>query len=155
MVNRHMAKVDEPVVAFLIGMRINSLWRFWEWLPVARAMPAMQRELATHPELGLLGVRTYLSGRVILTVQYWRSFEHLERYSRAKDRAHLPAWKAFYERARRGAGAAGIFHETYVVGAGSAESLYVNMPHDFGLAGALGAVSVDTGRNAARERLTA
>ena len=155
MASRHMAKVEEPVVAFLIGMRINKLWRFWEWLPATLAMPAMQRELAQHPELGLLGARNYVSGRVVLTVQYWRSFEHLERYARARDRAHLPAWKTFYERARRGTGAVGIFHETYTVGPGTAESLYFGMPTDFGLAGAVGALQLGGTREAARERLAA
>ena len=28
-----MADVKEPLVLFLIGMRINTLWRVWEWFP--------------------------------------------------------------------------------------------------------------------------
>ena len=80
---------------------------------------------------------------------------HLERYARARDRAHLPAWKTFYERARRGTGAVGIFHETYTVGPGTAESLYFGMPTDFGLAGAVGALQLGGTREAARERLAA
>ena len=77
MTKRQTANVEEPVVAFLIGMRVNALLRFWEWLPVAAAMPRMLRELGAHPELGMLGARTFVSGRVILVVQYWRSFEQL------------------------------------------------------------------------------
>jgi hypothetical protein len=136
-------------------MRINTLWRFWEWLPAAMAMPRMLSELGQHPELGLLGVRSYLSGRVVMTVQYWRSFDHLEQYAKARNREHLPAWKSFYERARKGAGAVGIFHETYVVAPGNVESLYVNMPGDFGLAGAVGGAPVGSGREVARDRLAA
>ncbi len=143
--NRYMAKVDGPVVAFLIGMRINSFFRVWEWMPVFLAMPKMLMELGRHPELGALGARTYLSGRVIMVVQYWRSFDQLERYARATENAHLPAWKAFNTRARRGHGAVGIFHETYAVAPGQVESVYVDMPAGFGLAGAVGPIDVRTG----------
>ena len=153
MANRYMAKVDGPVVAFLIGMRINSFWRVWEWMPVFLAMPKMLMELGRHPELGALGARTYLSGRVIMVVQYWRSFDQLERYARATENAHLPAWKAFNTRARRGHGAVGIFHETYAVAPGQVESVYVDMPAGFGLAGAVGPIDVRAGRQAARQRL--
>jgi len=150
---REMATVDGQTVVFLIGMRINSIWRFWAWVPLMRAMTAMLRELLRHPELGLLGARTYWSGRVILVVQYWRSFDALEHYARHPSREHLPAWKSFYARAQRSAGAAGIFHETYVMGRGQVETLYTDMPNDFGLAGAVGSTLVSAGRNAARARL--
>ena len=153
MTKRQTANVEEPVVAFLIGMRVNALLRFWEWLPVAAAMPRMLRELGAHPELGMLGARTFVSGRVILVVQYWRSFEQLEHYARAGEHAHLPAWKAFNQRMRSGSGSTGIFHETYLVGPGQVESVYVDMPSDFGLAGAVGAIDVRAGKQAARERL--
>jgi hypothetical protein len=43
MSKKQTAKVEEPVVAFLIGMRVNALLRFWVWLPVAAAMPRMLR----------------------------------------------------------------------------------------------------------------
>ena len=155
MTKRQTANVEEPVVAFLIGMRINRLLRFWEWLPVAVAMPRMLRELGAHPELGMLGARTFVSGRVILVVQYWRSFEQLEHYARAGEHAHLPAWKAFNQRMRSGSGSTGIFHETYLVGPGQVESVYVDMPSDFGLMGAVGAMDVRAGKQAARERLAA
>jgi hypothetical protein len=153
MTQKHMADVQAPVVAFLIGMRIHTLWRVWEWLPVALAMPAMLRELAQQPQLGLLGARTYRSGRVVMVVQYWRSFDELERYARAPEHAHLPAWRAFNAGARRGSGAVGIFHETYTVAPGQVESVYVDMPSNFGLAGAVGSVPVGAGKHAARERL--
>lgn len=44
-------------------------------------------------------------------VQYWRSFEHLERFARNPELAHLPAWKRF-NRAVGGSGDVGIWHET-------------------------------------------
>jgi hypothetical protein len=75
-----------------------------------------------------------LSGRVIEVQQYWRSFEDLDRYSRSAERLHLPAWRAFNRKIRDN-GAVGIFHETYRIAPGQAETVYANMPV-FGLAAA-------------------
>ena len=130
---RYSATIYGDFVVFLIGMRINRPRRIRQWLPVATAMPRMLRELAAHPDLGLLAHRTYVSGRTVLTVQYWRSAEDLDRYARARDHAHLPAWREFNRRVRDN-GDVGIFHETYVLD--RHETVYVNMPADFGLGGA-------------------
>jgi hypothetical protein len=149
---RATADVDEEVALFLIGMRINRLRAARRWFPVLVAMPRMLAELQRHPELGLLGVRTYLSGRTILTVQYWRSTEHLERFATARDLPHLPAWQAFNRRAA-GTGAVGVFHETYRVRPGSYEALYSDMPVA-GLAAATRHVPADRLGRRARQRLT-
>lgn len=140
-------------VLFLIGMRINSLWKVWKWFPVFTAMPRMLIELQRNPELGLIGrPRTLLSGRVILVWQYWESFEKLEAYSRSGDRAHLPAWRAFNRRVRDN-GTVGIFHETVRLSDAAVETVYGNMPA-FGLAAAVGAVPAGTRGQTARARLT-
>jgi len=124
---RYSAKLDGDFVVFLIGARINRLWQVNKWLPVVRAMPRMLKELAQHPELGLLHVEGYLQGRTVMSVQYWRSFEQLHAYAHARDKEHLPAWAAF-NRAVGGNGAVGVFHESYLVRAGEFECVYVNMP---------------------------
>jgi hypothetical protein len=134
---RMTADAPPGTVAFLIGMRINRLWKIRQWLPVAMAMPRMLQELTAHPELGLLAYRSYRSGRTVLTVQYWRSAEDLDRYARARDHAHLPAWREFNRRVRDN-GDVGVFHETYVLD--RHETVYVNMPEDFGLGGATGLI---------------
>ena len=46
---RTMADIKEPLVLFLIGMRINTLWRVWEWLPSFLAMGPMIVELYKNP----------------------------------------------------------------------------------------------------------
>ncbi len=46
---------EQPVVVFLIGMRVNRWWKVRQWLRTALAMPRMLRELGQHPELGMLG----------------------------------------------------------------------------------------------------
>src|SRR5919205_822322 len=130
---RMTADAPPGTVAFLIGMRINRPWKIRQWLPVATAMPRMLQELAARPDLGLLAHRTYVSGRTVLTVQYWRSAEDLDRYAGARNHAHLPAWREFNQRVRDN-GDVGIFHETYVLD--RQETVYVNMPADFGLGGA-------------------
>ena len=139
---RTTAEDTDDVVVFLVGMRVGSWWRLGSWLPVAAAMPRMLRELA-RADLGLLDARTYVSGRVVLVVQYWASIEQLHAYARATDREHLPAWRAFSRRARSSP-SVGIFHETYLAAPASRESVYVHMPVH-GLARAVGSVPV-TGR---------
>src|ERR1700742_1614150 len=148
---RFAAESEGDFVVFLIGMRTNHLLLVHKWLPVARAMPRLLRELMQQPQLGLLGARAYLSGRTVMTMQYWRSFEQLHAYAHAKEKEHLPAWAEFNRRVG-GNGAVGIFHETYLVKAGQYEAVYVNMP-EFGLAQA-GRVVEATGRKqSARSRL--
>ena len=60
-------------------------------------------------------------------MQYWRSFEDLERYARSSGAHHLPAWRRFNQRVRD-SGDVGIWHETYRVRAGEYEAIYGNMP---------------------------
>ncbi len=129
------AAFDEDVVVFLVGMRINSWWAIHEWLPVARAMPRMIKELEQSPEHGFLGAQ-FTIGNPLVVVQYWKSMEDLYRYARNKDGEHLPAWKAFNRNAKR-TGRVGIFHEAYQVNRNSYRSTYINMP-DYGLGKILG-----------------
>ena len=81
---------------------------------------------------------TLVSGRTVLVWQYWDSFESLDAYARAGDRAHLPAWRAFNRRIKDN-GSVGIYHETVLLAEGSVETVYVNMP-PIGLGAAVGTV---------------
>jgi hypothetical protein len=145
---RYTADLPGDFVVFLIGMRINRPWKVGQWLPVFVAMPRMLRWLDKHPEAGLLEWHNaWIHGPAV--IQYWRSFEDLDRFARADGEPHLPAWKAF-NRAVRSTGDVGIWHETYKVGAGESESIYGNMPR-VGLARAGRHVPVGTtGQSAAR-----
>ena len=149
---RYTAQTDQPFVVFLIGMRINKLWAIRQWLPTVLAMTPMLRELFTHPEKGLLGARTYLGWRQVMVVQYWRSFDDLERFARAADDPHFPAWRRFNARVGYQDGAVGIWHESYLVAAGQYESVYGNMPV-FGLAAATTHVPARGRLETARRRL--
>jgi hypothetical protein len=138
---RLFAHFEGSFVVFLIGMRINRLWKLHKWWPVAQAMPRMLKELEQHPELGMLGGEMWF-GRTTILVQYWRSAEHLFAYAKNRDAQHLPAWRAF-NRAVGTRGEVGVWHETYVVSPGSYENIYVNMPA-FGL-GKVGTLSAAAG----------
>ncbi|HZM58392.1 MAG TPA: DUF4188 domain-containing protein [Vicinamibacterales bacterium] len=121
---RMCPQIDGDFVVFLIGIRINKPWKIHKWLPVFRAMPRMLKELESQPDSGFLGAESY----GFMLVQYWRSFEQLERYSRRPDAQHWPAWVAFNKRMGRSRGDVGIWHETYRISAGQYEAIYSGMP---------------------------
>jgi hypothetical protein len=120
---RMHAKIEGDFVVFIIGMRINTIWKIHKWLPVATAMPKMIMELSKNPESGFLGARQ----SALWLVQYWRSFDHLVAYARSRDSKHFPAWVKFNKRVGN-SGDVGIWHETYLVKDGQYETLYNNMP---------------------------
>lgn len=145
------------LAVFLIGLRLNRPWRPDLWMPTFAAMGPMISELYTakaaaergegeHP--GFLSHRTLVGLGGPTVVQYWRSVEEIYAYAHDPGRRHRPAWLEFYRRGQRGVGAVGIWHETYAVPAGAAESLYVDMPPT-GLAAAFGSHE-SSGRQHAR-----
>jgi hypothetical protein len=148
---RYTATTDQPFVVFLIGMRINKLWAIHKWWPVVKAMVPMLTSLIQNPEKGFLGGRTLIGWRGTTMVQYWRSFEDLERFARNPGDPHQAAWKMFYQRVGTD-GDVGIWHETYQVNPGQFESVYVNMPRQ-GPGQAMQLVPATGRRQAARDRL--
>lgn len=145
---RLTAQYQQGNVVFLIGMRVNNILAFHQWLPVMAAMGKMLPELYKNPQLGFKSHEMGF-GRTLILVQYWESVEKLMDYASAKDAEHLPAWKAFNKAARKSK-AVGIWHETYEVM--RSENMYVNMP-EFGF-GKVGELVPATGkRNTADLRL--
>lgn len=144
---RFTAEYDDDIVVFLIGAMVHKPFRFRQWVPVAKAMRAMQIEIARNPEIGCLHIENF-GGRRNISVQYWRSFEHLELFARSGEWSHLPAWREF-NKLIRDSGDLGIWHETYQVPAGAFETMYGNMPL-FGLAAAGRHVPLGTASTAAR-----
>lgn len=147
---RYTAEVDGEIVVFLIGMRVNKPWKLTKWLTMGRSMPEMLRALAGEPDKGLLGFRmAWIGGPAV--VQYWSSFEALDAFAKNPQDPHLPMWR-WYNRAIKASGDVGIWHETYVVPAGKAESIYGNMPR-VGLAAATSHVPVRRKGNSAAYRI--
>ncbi len=149
----YTAKTDAPFVVFLIGMRINQWWRFDKWVPVSAAMGPMLQTLFTHPEKGFLHAEFYLNFSGPVLIQYWRSFEDLEKFARQASEPHLGPWKKFNQ-AIGADGIVGIWHETYQVNPDQYECVYGNMPL-FGLAAATENVQATSRRETARMRLSA
>jgi Domain of unknown function (DUF4188) len=146
--HRMAAEIDGEFVVFLIGMRINKLWKIHKWWPVFRSMRPMLKELRANPEAGLLG---FTFGWPVI-VQYWRSFEHLEAYARNHDERHWPVWVKFNQQIRHASGDVGIWHETYRVQAGHYEAIYSGMP-PFGLGRASRLIPATGRRDTARSRM--
>jgi hypothetical protein len=145
-----LSDLDDEVVVFLIGMRVNRPWRVTEWWPVFTAMPRMLRYLQQHPDKGLLGFRQSFLPSPLL-IQYWRSFGDLERFARDRNDPHLEPWRQFNRRVGA-SGDVGIWHETYRVRTADIETIYGNMPPS-GLAAAVGMVPVQRGRDSAAARM--
>jgi hypothetical protein len=150
---RVTARVDaDEFVVFVIGMRLNRLWKVHKWLPVARAMSRMINELSEAGNLGLRNVESWF-GRTTIMMQYWDSFEALENYATGKSMAHRPAWGAF-NKAVGSSGDVGIWHETYRVRPGDFECVYHNMPR-FGLSQAFRTVPATGPYSRAASRMNA
>jgi hypothetical protein len=125
---RWAATQDGELVVFLIGMRINRPWKVRQWWPVFTAMPKMIKWLEQHPQAGLLHAEQAITSPLSpMLVQYWRSFEDLERFARSPDAPHLAAWKRFNATVRD-SGDVGIWHETYKIAPGASEAIFGNMP---------------------------
>ena len=146
---RFTTRQDSGVVVFIIGTRINHLLRINQWLPVITAFPAMVKELEQTPSLGYMGGETFITGKTILSVQYWESSEALLKY--AKGQQHLKAWRTFNQRIRK-SDSVGMYHETHIIRPDESEALYINMP-DFGLGKAKGVQAVTSQTHTARQRL--
>ena len=148
---RFTARIDEPFVVFIIGMRVNRPLALRKWVPTAMAMGPMLRELYKNPQKGFLGAEQFFYWPGVALLQYWRSFEDLERFARNPNDPHLPAWQRF-NKVVKSDGSVGIWHESYLVEASNYEVIYNNMPV-FGLARATEHVRAVGSLETARRRL--
>jgi hypothetical protein len=147
---RWTSKIEGDFVVFLIGARLSMRHPVASFRDLGgrRGMQHMLNYLMEHPEKGLLGWQGNLPSLTI--VQYWRSFEHLERFASDRDDPHLAAWRGYWKRVGRST-RSGIWHESYLVRAGEYEAIYGNMPaYGLGKAGELMPLSQDM---SARHRL--
>ena len=161
MVERLTHAYDGPLAVFLIGLRIHQPWRIGVVGQAVRAMPRMIAELERNKaaaergkaeSLGYLGSRStvHLTGTTM--IQWWRSTDDLYAYASAADHEHRPAWTEFYKVARSAPDAVTIWHETYVVEPGGAESVYAGAK-PFGLGAIAGTIPISRRGEHARDRL--
>ena len=148
---RYTAQTEDEFIVFWIGMRVNKLWAVHKWVPTFLAMGRMLRLLNSHPERGFLSGQAFFAWPTIGLLQYWRSFEDLEKFARQPSEPHIRAWRRF-NRAVGVDGSVGIFHETYLIAPQQYEVIYNNMPV-FGLAAATRHVKAAGKLETARRRL--
>ena len=148
---RWTAEIEGDFVVFIIGARVNSKWQLFKAvtdLGGRRGLNHMLKYLTEHPESGLLAYQTL----GFASVQYWRSFEHLEAFAKNTDDPHLDVWRKFWKRVGS-TGRTGIWHETFLVRDGEYEAIYGNVPpRGLGKASRLLPVAESVG---ARQRLKA
>ena len=140
---RRTARIEGDFVVFLIGARLDKLHpiRSLRDLGGMRGMPYMLKYLSERPEKGLLGFETY---GLTMNVQYWRSFEHLERFAKDDGDPHLKVWRNYWKRVGKDP-RSGIWHETFLVRTGEYEAIYGNMPpHGLGRAAEIVPIGSDS-----------
>ena len=150
---RWTAEVEGDFVVFLIGAMVHDPAVATEASGLLMAMVDMLDELEADPAKGLLGYTRHGEPGTGVIVQYWRSFEALEAYARNPDARHAPVWRAWNRLGADDRGAAGIWHETFMVKAGNYETFYQNTPV-IGLQKAGRAITVTEARDSARARLS-
>lgn len=149
---RWTVDVEGDFVVFIIGFRVSPSLKAVKALPLLASMPRMLADLQKDPSKGLLGFQG--GGPFAPIIQYWRSFEHLERFARSPDDRHAAVWRDWFRRAQHLNPAVGIWHETYKVRASEYEAIYQGMADDFGLLAA-GTVRETGARTSAARRIGA
>ena len=139
---------QQDIVVLLIGARINKFWLLPLALPILSKMGRMLSELSQDASSGLLG---YQSLGVGVSVQYWRSVNDVLRYAEDSTRQHKPTVGRFFKKLFKNQ-AVGVWHELFVVRAGSYEALYINMP-GWGLSAVLPVHAASGDRATAPRRL--
>ena len=161
MVDRLTHAYDGPLAVFLIGLRVHQPWRLGVVGQAVRAMPRMIAELEQNKaaaargeaeSLGYLGARSTVDLTGTTMIQYWRSVEDIYAYASSGDHEHRPAWLEFHRVARSAPRAVTIWHETYAVQPGGAESVYAGAK-PFGLGAVAGTVPVARRGDRAPERI--
>ena len=148
---RWMARQEDPFAVFMFGMRLNRLRGLLRFLWGLRVLRRVLRDLDDHPEYGLLAGHVYRTGRTLVVVQYWESFDALDAWARDHRLPHRKAWQRYLREALAD-GAMGLWHETYLASPGSWEGVYLNMP-PWGLAAGTEAVEMQVSKGSARDRL--
>lgn len=124
-------QIEEPYILLFLGIRVNHFHLFWKWIPTVLASFPMVYSLVRHRAAGFLGGQAFFFRPGLGIVQYWRSFDDLERFARSKKHPHLKGWR-WYNKAIGASGQVGLFHEVFLIKPGGQEAVYDNMP-PFGL----------------------
>lgn len=120
-------RITESYVVLFLGVRVNHLFLFWKWIPTVLVAAPMVYSLMRHRAAGFLGAQAFFFQPGVGIIQYWRSFDDLERFARSKKHPHLRGWR-WYNRSIGASGSVGLWHEAFLVRPGCQETRYDNMP---------------------------
>ena len=126
------ARFDGDFVVFLIGVRPNGANPFTKYTDeIGKAFESMVKELENDDTLGYMGGDNYVGANsrksAAMMVQYWRSYESLQKWTHTRMGIHMKTVEEYIKKDRV-AGTTGIWHETYKVRDGEYEAVYANMP---------------------------
>ena len=147
---RWTATLEGDFVVLLIGAKVRNPLKARKAIPLLAQMRNMLADLEKDSAAGLLSWQQH--GRFGVIVQYWRSFEALEKFARDPDHRHAKVWRDWYRLGQNKNNAAGIWHETYKIRASEYEALYQGMPTTFGLMKAGTAERVGSTKDTAAKR---
>ena len=134
-------KLDEPFIVLILGIRINDFRLFWKWMPTVFFSLPMLYTLVSHRAAGFLGGQATYFWPGVGLIQYWRTFDDLERFARSKEHPHFGAWR-WYNKEIGAKGSVGLWHEVFLIKPRCHEVVYENMPL-FGLAAATKPVPIE------------
>ena len=124
---KYTSKPEDPFVLFVFGMRINRSLFLWLWFPFVFVFYRMVKRLRKFKDSGMLNAHLILMPRGVGVIQYWESFDKLEKFAKDKNDTHVPNNKRF-KKFVGNSGIVGIWHETYLVDNDKFETMYYNMP---------------------------
>ena len=129
---QYAARCDGDFVVFLIGIRPNGANPLTKkFNEVGKAFQSMIAELEADPSLGYMGGDMYVGANkrksATLSVQYWRSYEALQKWTHTRMGVHVKTMIE-YNKTDKDDGVNGIWHETYKIKDGEYEGIYGHMP---------------------------
>ncbi len=126
-VGRWTSHVDGDFVVLLVGARVDRGLRSRRARTALRQLQRVLAEIEKDPGNGLLGYQHH-GGRHGLVVQYWRSQQALERFTRDPANRHAQVWRAWFDAVDGDHPGAGFWRESFQVRAGEYAAAYSDMP---------------------------
>ena len=130
---RWAGQIQGDFCVFHIGIILNGHIPSGDAMKqIGEAFVRMHEELESDPEkFGFYGSTQYTSTNLRvdlgMTVQYWRSQDHLNAYARNHMSKHFPAM-VWSSKMMKVSDHIGFWHESFKVHAGEYEAIYVNCP---------------------------
>ncbi|MFC2131946.1 monooxygenase family protein, partial [Bacteroidota bacterium] len=87
---KYTSKPENSFVVFIFGMRINNFLFLWLWIPFFIRLVRIVKRLRKYKESGMLNAHLIITTNGIGVIQYWESFDKLEKFALDKNDMHVP-----------------------------------------------------------------